>query len=74
VRHRFKKNRWRDKATLGVQIVASKELLVDSVQIQELITQYIAIKPDVFLIWVDSFAEQDASEQELNDLLAYAKN
>ncbi len=53
---------------LAVQIVISRELLYDKTRIKKIVDGYRKTNADIFLIWIDSFAENEASQQ---DLLAY---
>lgn len=57
----------RQSVPLGLQIVISRNLLSDAAQSKQLIARYTNadLKPSVFLIWVDSFSELDASKREL---------
>jgi hypothetical protein len=62
----------REKTTpLGVQIVLSRDILFDREQVERLISEYSAIKPDVFLVWIDSFEEQSASASLLKALVDF---
>jgi len=58
---------------LGVQIVISRELLVDRRMRNALCTRYRRLKPDCFLVWVDGLTEQEASEVELGALVDLLK-
>ncbi|MDR4496344.1 MAG: hypothetical protein MRK02_00170 [Candidatus Scalindua sp.] len=51
---------------LGVQIVISLDVLLDKKLTEKLIDEYSRTNADVFLIWIDSFLEQQASERELD--------
>lgn len=55
----------RYKKPLGVQIVISQDLLMNGAKMKVLIREYSARKPDLFLIWIDSFPEPEASEESL---------
>lgn len=46
---------------LAVQIVISQNVLFDTTQSSSLIESYAKLKPNAFLIWVDSFGEQEVS-------------
>ena len=53
---------------LATQIVINRELLHDKEKIKKIVDGYRKSNTDIFLIWIDSFAENDASQE---DLLAY---
>ena len=54
---------------LGVQLTISQDILFSSRSRKILIEEYSKIKPDVFMLWIDSFSEQNASEDELRALI-----
>ena len=54
------------KIPLAVQVVLSREVLTNQNLRETLKTQYTSrTRPEVFLVWVDAFSEQRASEDEL---------
>lgn len=57
---------------VAVQIVIHKSLLESPQQIRTLVNSYSDIDANAFLVWIDSFHEQDGSEEALNGLLALA--
>jgi len=56
-----------ERVPLAVQIVISRDLLVDRELRTMLVKRYrnAGVDANVFLIWVDSFSEREASEREL---------
>jgi len=50
---------------VAVQVVISKDLLQSDTGRKRLINTYTAIKPAMYLLWVDSFSEHDAAEDDL---------
>jgi hypothetical protein len=58
------------KIPLAVQIVLSKNVLEDKDQMRSLIERYSRLDVAYFLVWIDSFPEEDSSETEL---LAYVE-
>ena len=57
---------------LAVQIVISQKLLLNPRQIETLVEKYSGLEADAFLIWVDSFSEQESSEEALDALVELA--
>ncbi|MCB9772654.1 MAG: hypothetical protein H6754_08925 [Candidatus Omnitrophica bacterium] len=51
---------------LAVQVVISQDILLDQDAVKQLIGKYSTIKPDLFLIWIDGFSEQQASAYQLD--------
>ena len=62
----------RTQAPLAVQVVIASELLTDRDQRSKLIREYTSSKvaPDLFLVWIDDFVEQEASEAELRGFVS----
>jgi len=60
---------------LATQIVFSQDLLLNQSLVQRLIASYTEpeLMPSVYLIWVDSFSEQEASENLLRSLITLLK-
>ena len=59
---------------LAVQIVISKDILANTTLRQKVIERYVSQRaPAAFLIWVDSFSEQQASEFELRQYVELIK-
>jgi len=59
---------------LGVQVVISKDVLVDPKMRPRLIERYRqTVKPDVFLVWVDAFSEQNASASQIEAFVELLK-
>lgn len=58
---------------LAVQIVISQDILLDQNAIKQLIDKYSTIKPDLFLIWIDGFSEQQASEYQLEAFKSFVR-
>lgn len=56
----------------AVQIVISQKLLLNPKQIDTLVERYTALETGAFLIWVDSFSEQESSEEALAALVELA--
>jgi hypothetical protein len=55
---------------VAYQIVISKDVLVNKTSREKIIRKYSSIaKPAAFLLWVDSFSEQEASESDLLALI-----
>ena len=61
------------KKPLAVQIVISQNVLFDTTQSSSLIKSYAKLKPDAFLIWVDSFSEQEVSAGLLSSFVDMIK-
>jgi len=61
------------KVEFAIQIVISRELLANRDKLNLLIDRYKSVNPNKFLIWIDSFSEQEASEEELNNYVYYIK-
>lgn len=55
----------RNKMPVGIQIVISQKILLTPKQVDSIISEYSKLKPDIFLIWIDSFSEQEASQESL---------
>jgi hypothetical protein len=56
-------------APLGVQIVLSKDVLVDDVVRAEVIEAYSQLSPGIFLLWVDDLVEQGATKSMLEKFI-----
>ncbi|HUU20068.1 MAG TPA: hypothetical protein VMW72_23155 [Sedimentisphaerales bacterium] len=61
------------KIPLAIQIVITKDILLDSQQIKIALETYSSLKPDIFLIWVDNFSEQQSSESSLKGFVQFIK-
>jgi len=46
---------------LAVEIVLTQSVLFDKRHVQNLVKKYGKLKPDVFLLWIDAFSEQEVS-------------
>ncbi|MBI5870079.1 MAG: hypothetical protein HZB44_03855 [Actinobacteria bacterium] len=59
--------------SIAVQVVISKEVLLDDDLRKEVIDGYKGLQeqPDVFLVWVDSFSERNASSKELERFIEF---
>lgn len=55
-----------NKTSVGVQIVISKDLMVNNTAQTKLVNAYSELDPAVFLLWIDGFSEHDAARYELN--------
>jgi len=51
---------------VAAQIVISKDLLTNTALSAALVKRYSALKPSVFLIWIDTFSEQRVYDHELS--------
>lgn len=58
------------KAKIAVQVVCDRDVLGLRAMRETMEKAYAALSPDVFLIWIDQFSDQDASEQELSSFIA----
>jgi hypothetical protein len=47
---------------LAIEIVFTQSVLADSTKRETLIQKYVAVRPKIFLIWVDAFSEHEVSE------------
>jgi len=56
-------------APLAAQVVIEKGILLDDACLTNIVAEYSKAKPDVFLVWVDSFPEEEASSDELRALV-----
>ena len=60
----------KQKIPLAIQLVLSANLLENEEELLSIAAEYAKLKADYFLVWVDSFSEQEASEE---DLLAFTR-
>jgi len=58
---------------VAVQVVLTKEILLNDEKRDYVAKAYRALKPDVFLLWVDDFRETDAGKEELNAFVDFIR-
>jgi len=58
---------------MATEIVITQSVLFDSEKVESLIDKYTALKPEVFLIWVDAFSEHEVSEGLLDAFVEMLK-
>lgn len=59
------------KQPLGIQIVLDRDLLASPDALLRVADDYAKTSADVFLIWIDSFSEQDASPSQLSTFVRF---
>jgi hypothetical protein len=58
---------------LAIQVVISQDILLDATTVKFLISKYSNLKPDLFLIWIDGFSEQQASAYQLDAYIKFVQ-
>ncbi len=58
---------------LAAQLVLAKDVLADDQLLSEIVRTLRGCSPDIFLIWLDDFAEQAASRQQLTDFISFVE-
>ena len=58
---------------LGMQVVVNQEVLMDTKKTEKIVEACKATPCDIILVWIDSFVEQEATQEELGCYVSFMK-